>query len=125
MVLGIGTDIIKIDRMKALINNPRDSFFQKTYTHMELEKGFHNVAPEVYLAGRFAAKEAICKCFRMDCSLVRWNEIEILSDQWGAPLVTLTGLMKKRFQEMNATQASVSISYEAEYAVAFAVIHRD
>ncbi|MGB4661667.1 MAG: holo-ACP synthase [Mobilitalea sp.] len=125
MILGIGTDIIKIERIKSLISNPKDSFFHKTYTNLEMEKGFHNATPEIFLAGRFAAKEAIFKSFRMDGSLVRWNEIEILPDQWGAPLVTLTGLMKKRYQEMNATDIYVTISYEKEYAVAFAVISKD
>lgn len=125
MVLGVGTDIISINRIKALINNPKDSFFQKTYTNQELERGFQNASPEIFLAGRFAAKEAVFKSFCMDGNLARWNEIEILPDQWGVPQVTLTGLMKKRFQEINATDVLVSISYEKEYAVAFAVVCRN
>jgi holo-[acyl-carrier protein] synthase len=123
MMLGIGTDIICINRIKTLIDNPKDSFFQKTYTNSELERGFRNASPEIFLAGRFAAKEAIFKCFCMDGNLIRWNEIEILPDQWGVPRVTLTGMMKKRFQEMNATDVRVSISYEKEYAVSFAVVY--
>ncbi len=125
MLLGVGTDIINIDRMKSLIHNPRDSFFQKTFTNAELEKGFQNASPEVFLAGRFAAKEAVFKCFSMDESLIRWNEIEVLPDQWGAPQVVLTGMMKKRFQELKATEILVSISFEKEYAIAFAVISRN
>lgn len=125
MLLGIGTDIINIARIKMLIHHPADSFFTKTYTNAELEKGFQNAAPEVFLAGRFAAKEAIFKCFRMDGSLIRWNEIEILSDQWGAPQVVLTGMMRKRFQELKATDIMVSISFETDYAVAFAAVVRD
>ena len=125
MLLGVGTDIINIDRIKVLIHNPMDSFFKKTYTKVELEKGFQYAAPEVFLAGRFAAKEAVFKCFRMDGSLIRWNEIEIQTDQWGAPQVVLTGMMKKRFQELKATDILVSISFEKDYAVAFAVVVRD
>lgn len=125
MLLGVGTDIINIDRIRALIHNPEDSFFKKTYTAAELERGFWNSAPEVFLAGRFAAKEAIFKCFNMDGSLIRWNEIEIITDQWGTPQAVLTGMMKKRFQEMNATEILVSISYEKDYAIAFAVISRN
>jgi phosphopantetheine--protein transferase-like protein len=125
MVLGIGTDIISINRIKDLIDNPKDSFFQKTYTNAELERGFQNASPELFLAGRFAAKEAVFKSFCMDGNLVRWNEIEILPDHWGIPLVTLSGMMKKRFQEIKATNVLVSISYEKEYAVAFAVISKN
>jgi holo-[acyl-carrier protein] synthase len=122
MVLGIGTDIISINRIKTLMDNPKDSFFKKTYTNAELERGFHNVSPEIFLAGRFASKEAVFKSFCMDGNLARWNEIEILPDQWGVPQVVLTGLMKKRFEEINATDILVSISYEKEYAVAIAVV---
>lgn len=125
MLLGVGTDIINIDRIRALIHNPEDSFFKKTYTGAELERGFWNSAPEVFLAGRFAAKEAVFKCLNMDGNLIRWNEIEIISDQWGTPQAVLTGMMKKRFQEMNATEILVSISYEKDYAIAFAVISRN
>jgi phosphopantetheine--protein transferase-like protein len=125
VLLGVGTDIINIDRIKALIHDPRDSFFKKTFTNAELERGFQYASPEVFLAGRFAAKEAVFKCFSMDENLIRWNEIEILPDQWGAPQVVLTGMMKKRFQELKATEILVSISYEKEYAVAFAVISRN
>lgn len=125
MLLGIGTDIINIDRIKVLIHNPKDSFFKKTFTNCELEIGFQNATPEVFLAGRFAAKEAVFKCFRMDGSLIRWNEIEIQMDQWGAPQVVLTGMMKKRFQELKATDILVSISFENDYAVAFATVVRD
>jgi phosphopantetheine--protein transferase-like protein len=58
----------------------------------------------------------------MDGSLIRWNEIEIQTDQWGAPQVVLTGMMKKRFQELKASNILVSISYEKDYAVAFAAV---
>jgi len=125
MLLGIGTEIINIDRIRTLIHNPTDSFFRKTYTNTELEMGFQNSAPEVFLAGRFVAKEAIFKCFRIDGSLIRWNEIEIKSDQWGAPQVFLTGIMKKRFEELRASDVLVSISFEKDYALAFAAVVRD
>ena len=62
MILGIGIDIIEIERIKAAVERHGDNFLRKVYTPQEIEycrKRKELKYPE--LAARFAAKEAYMK----------------------------------------------------------------
>ena len=60
MIIGIGTDIIEIDRIENAINNNK-RFLEKVFTIKEIEMfKKRNMRSEI-VAGNFAAKEAISK----------------------------------------------------------------
>lgn len=118
MIKGIGTDIIEIDRIAKSAD--KKSFLDKIFTEPE-QRLFHSKNYE-FLAGRFAAKEAIAKALGtgfMGCSPL---EIEIIRKNSGKPYINLYGNAKKIFDDIGGKNVYISISHSRSNAVAFAVI---
>lgn len=119
MVVGIGTDISHIERIKKL----SPEAVSKILTGPEEEYCNRYRARDERIAGRFAAKEAILKALGTGWSQgLGWGQIEILPDAAGAPIATLSGAALDRLHTLGATRCLVSISHQGEYAVAFAII---
>jgi holo-[acyl-carrier protein] synthase len=120
MVIGIGTDIAHIERIKNL----GPEALSRILTEREVEYcNRYQSAPHERAAGRFAAKEAILKALGTGVSQgIAWRQIEILPDPLGAPEVTLRGAALARLGALGATRCRVSISHQGEYAVAFALL---
>lgn len=115
----IGVDIIEIRRIERAISEWQDSFLNRIYTRAELES-HHNVSS---LAARFAAKEAVTKALGTGVKGVSWRDIEIITNEDGAPLVKLYGRALERSREIGIARFSISMSHSREYAVAFVVGH--
>jgi holo-[acyl-carrier protein] synthase len=121
MILGIGTDILKIQRILDVYGNADDPFFKNTYTVKEQEEaeGRHN--PALYYATRFAGKEAVFKCLGVEGKDIKLNEIEILGSEIGQPCVVLSGQAKATAMNKGIKNIAISLSYDDEYALGFAV----
>lgn len=103
MTQGLGTDIVSIERIRVAMRSPR--FVARILT--PAERVFCLDAETV--AGRWAAKEAIQKALPQR---VRWQEIEVLRDAQGCPVVS----------RPQGYRILVSISHEREYATATAIL---
>jgi phosphopantetheine--protein transferase-like protein len=120
MVVGIGTDILKIQRIRdGLLGG--ESFLNKSFTEKERAQARKRPDPALFFATRFAGKEAVFKCFGVDGGDVRLNEIEILGTDTGQPQVTLLGKALDIAAQKGIRNIRVSLSYESDYAVAFAL----
>ncbi len=119
MILGIGTDILSVKRLSGILDSD-SSFAQSVYTPDELAIILEKPEPIYAYATRFAGKEAVFKALRLDGN-TRWLEIEILSEPDGAPRVRLHGSAKLRAERLGVTSVEISLSYETEYACAFAL----
>ena len=117
MILGIGTDIIRIERIEKAIQ--RKSFLEYTYT--PAERQLIERRP-VCAAGNFAVKESVAKAFGTGFSCISLVDIEVLRAENGCPYVNLYGAAAQLFKERNGTRVHVSISNEKEYAVAYVVL---
>jgi phosphopantetheine--protein transferase-like protein len=115
MIAGVGTDILKIDRL----GNFDDAFFEKVYTEYERAEAESRDVPINYYASRFAGKEAVYKC--IGGGNIRLSEVEIRSDADGKPKVTLSGECMSVAIERGIKVIHLSLSYEDDYAIAFAV----
>ncbi|ESU50267.1 holo-(acyl-carrier-protein) synthase [Streptomyces sp. HCCB10043] len=74
------------------------------------------------LAGRFSAKEATCKVLGRGFGQgVRWRDIEILADRFGAPEVRLSGGAHARAHEAGLTRFQLSLTHQADFVVAVAI----
>lgn len=116
MVIGIGTDIVEVERVKKACNN--QAFLKRIYTKKELE------LVEVQLskaATNFAVKEAISKMLGTGFTKVAPIEIEVLRKESGQPYVNLYGGAYKRMKELNIDEILVTISDTKEYAVAYVI----
>ena len=116
MVIGVGTDLVEIQRMKRACE--RDSFMAYTFTEQERRQARESISS---LAGDFAVKEAVAKVFGTGFRDFMPGDIEVLRDELGKPYVNLYGNAKKRFEAMGMERLEVSISNTREHAVAFAV----
>ena len=125
MVLGIGTDILKIDRLSPETLAPEDSFFRKTFTPDEAAEAAGRPNPHNYFATRFAGKEAVFKALRLHPDGIRLNEIEILTSPDGSPYVILHGRLLKIAEEKGIDQILISLSYDTDYVVAYALAQGD
>lgn len=122
MILGIGTDIMRIDRLRPECLREGDPFFNRAFSAGERAAGLAQADPQRYFASRFAGKEAVFKAFRGSSENVEFSEIEIWNDENGAPGVTLYQRMKERAEKLGVGSVHISLSYEKEYVAAFAVV---
>ncbi|NGO90941.1 MAG: holo-[acyl-carrier-protein] synthase, partial [Halomonas sp.] len=81
--------------------------------------------PVAYLAKRFAAKEAFVKALGLGLRQgMQWGDIQVLNDALGKPGLHLHGEAQRLFAASGAATAHITLSDEAEYAVAFVVLER-
>lgn len=125
MLLGIGTDILNIATIKPLMDNLADPFFTKTFTADEMNLIYNREIPLYSIATRFAGKEAVFKCLSIHGDAIRLNEIEILENANGQPSVTLYGNAKILADQKGISQIFISLSYDSNYAVAYATAISD
>ena len=118
-IIGIGTDIIEIDRLKDIIQKYEDKFLDKTFSKKEQKYCLKHSHPHKHFAARFAAKEAVAKSlghgFGKTISLL---DIEIINDELGKPNVYLSESCSNQFQK---PYFFISISHSKNYATATAI----
>ena len=114
----IGVDIIETERIESATKQWGEHFLNRVYTEAELELCRGRI---LSLAARFAAKEAVMKVLGTGTKGVGWQEIEILADSAGKPLVKLYGRAENKAKELDLKEFSVSLSDAKQYAVAAAI----
>ncbi len=125
MIVGIGTDIVDLSRMEKIIERtPR--MVERILTEQERE-----CLPQLqrrkleFIAGRFAAKEAISKALGFGIGKqFGWRSLSILNDVSGKPMIIKhhPGLLTSEWEERTI---HVSISHEQKFAVAFVMIEQN
>jgi phosphopantetheine--protein transferase-like protein len=120
-VLGIGTDILNIRHITHSASSPTDPFVTKTFTKNEIDLILSRDNPLQCFATRFAGKEAVFKAINLHGESIRLNEIEILEDETGQPIVILWGKTKEKAEQNGITAVHLSLSYDTDYALAFSV----
>jgi holo-[acyl-carrier protein] synthase len=113
----LGIDIIKVDRIRRSLARFGSRFSQRVLT--PTEQRYVRDRPET-LAGRWAAKEAVSKVLGLGVRGIGWREIEVERLPTGQPAVRLHGRAARRAQQLGMERIAVSISHEADYAVAIA-----
>jgi holo-[acyl-carrier protein] synthase len=126
-ILGIGTDLIKIDRIDRLRQRYSQRFLSRIFTAGEIEFCRARLNVSASLAARFAAKEAVRKALSTDgvkgCS---WRDIEIIARPDGKPAVKLHNKTAALAAQKEVGSVLISLSHEKELALAFAMaIRRD
>lgn len=124
MIVGIGVDIVEIERMERALARQQAGFFRRVFTEGEQRDCIARKQRAACFAARFAAKEAVMKALGCGWGPVGWREIEICRKQSGPPFVTLHGAAARWAQERGIETVHVSLSHERQYAVAHAVAWR-
>lgn len=129
MIYGIGTDIIRIDRIEQALARHGDRFAEKILGKQEMEKYLRRKAKVEarglrFLATRFAAKEAFSKAIGLGMRMpMTWRAMQTLNAPSGRPIVQTSGVLDQ-FMRENGLTAQVTITDEAEYAVAFVIVEK-
>ncbi|OPJ55255.1 holo-[acyl-carrier-protein] synthase [Alkalithermobacter paradoxus] len=124
MIIGLGIDIVEIDRIKEAIDR-NNKFLDRVFTENEIiyfkSKNFHSNT----IAGNFAAKEAISKAFGTGIRNFNLKDIEILRNELGKPVVNVYNNLYELSKNLNVGNIMVSISHSKNYAVANAIITKE
>ena len=115
----VGIDIIEIDRIKRAAE--RAAFWDRILTENEKECCRLKGNKIAFLAGRFAAKEAVMKSLGVGLSELSFKDIEILNDQSGKPGLTINQALFEKMQLIGLEEIALSISHSRDYAIAIAV----
>ena len=121
MILGIGNDIIEIERIEKAIL--KEGFKNKVYTQKELENIEKRGNRTETYAGIFSAKEAISKAIGTGVREFSLTDLEILNDDLGKPYVVVSEKLNKILKNKKEDyQIEISISHSKKYATAMAII---
>lgn len=123
MIVGIGNDIIEIQRIQRVVEtNPR--FLLKNFTSKEQTYFKKRNYSYESIAGNFAAKEAVSKALGTGFSGFGAIDIEITRNKKGGPVVFLHGKAKEIAKEKGITTIWVSISHCKVYATAYSIAEK-
>ena len=121
MIVGIGNDIIEIERIEKAIS--KEGFKNKIYTQKELENIKKRGDRVETYAGIFSAKEAISKAIGTGVREFSLTDLEILNDDLGKPYVVVSEKLDKILKNKKEDyQIEISISHSKKYAIAMAII---
>ena len=122
MILGLGTDIVEISRVRSMIERHGNAFLERCFTDAERAYADKHRDGTPRYAGRWAAKEAVVKVLGTGfVKGITFHDVEVLPEPSGRPVVTLSGEAKDIADNMGITQILVTISHADEYATATAI----
>jgi len=126
MIVGIGTDIVSVERLARLRGERGDRFLKLVFTPGELEHCAGKAGLDQRLAVRFAAKEATMKALGTGWRKgVQFTQIEVRAQKSGKPELILTGDALRRAEQLGAKAFHVSLSHERQNAVAVVILEND
>lgn len=121
MILGVGIDVIEINRIEEAIKRP--AFIDRVFTKREQDYcSSRGVQKASSYAARFAGKEAVLKAFGTGLSGGTLQDIEIINDDRGCPHVTLTGFYDSLAKSMGVIQVHLSLTHARQYAAAQVIL---
>lgn len=124
MIFGIGTDIVAVARLRALWERHGDKALERLLAPSEMAD-FSQVADKGrFLAKRFAAKEAFAKAYGTGVrDPVLLTSIAVAHDELGRPMIHCCGALAEMVKNQGLT-THLSISDEADYAVAYVILEK-
>ena len=125
MKIECGVDIIRISRIQDILDKNDEAFLRRVFTKQEIEicRAKKKGCAQSF-AARFAAKEAVSKALGTGIGAggVSFQDIEVVSTISGKPEIVLYNKTKQLFAEKGGEDISISLSHDADQAVAFCVM---
>ena len=126
MIVGIGVDLCDGNRIAASRERFGARFLDRIYTAGEQQHAFAAAKPDLSLAKRFAAKEAVAKALGTGVRGFFFTDIEVVAGPLGKPHVLLHGpageILRGLLPENHTAHIHLSLSDEVPYATAYAII---
>ena len=123
MIIGIGTDLAKIERFTAILQRRATAITQRLLTTKEQEAMQQAASQAAFLAKRFAAKEALLKALGTGLrSGLSWQDMQVSNDELGKPIMVLSGKAAELASAKGIKTVHLTITDEKEMALAFVVL---
>jgi holo-[acyl-carrier protein] synthase len=123
MIVGIGTDICEVERIRQAITRFGDRFLRRCFTPHEIAYCQSKANSVERFAGRFAAKEAAMKALGTGLSRgVSWQDFNVGRMPGGRPVLELSGRAAQIAAGLGAIRTHLSITHVPEQAVAFVIL---
>jgi holo-[acyl-carrier protein] synthase len=120
---GVGTDIVSVPRIAALVGDSGSAFTRRWFTPLEIEYCTGKAVPSRHFAARMAAKEAVVKALPFGWEgPLPWRSVEIVNEAHGAPVVRLSGELLAAATRAGVGDIRISMSHCDEYATAVATV---
>jgi holo-[acyl-carrier protein] synthase len=127
MIVGMGLDLVEIDRVEHMIESLGDRMYARLFSESEASYIRNKPLPAQHAAVRLAAKEAAFKALAGNdlARRITWRDVEVVSDSHGIPAVKLHGTAHRRARELGVTRIHVSLTHSRDTAAAVVVLSRD
>lgn len=126
MIIGIGTDLVEIARIEAVLTRTANRFARKILADAEWALFEQSSQPAAWLAKRWAAKEACAKALGTGVAQgISLTHMQVFNDELGAPYLQLVDRALEIAQSKGINQWHLSLADEQAYALAFVVMSRN
>jgi holo-[acyl-carrier protein] synthase len=123
MILGIGSDLAQVERIRKSIAQYGDRFLNRVYTERERAYASSKANPAERYAARFAAKEAGMKAIGTGWRRgITWKDFEVVNETSGQPTLRLSGVALEISATMGVEHISISLTHTAETAFAVVIL---
>ncbi len=123
MIIGIGVDVVDIERFRDVIERLKDRFILRVFTPGEQQfcNGHRDTVP--HFAVRFAAKEALFKALGTGWAKgVTWLDVEVQRERQDAPTMVLHGEALRLSEAKGVHALHISLSHTDNWAVAMVIL---
>ncbi len=126
MIVGIGIDLVEVERMRLLLERKGTRALERLFTAGERDYARTHPDPMRQLAARVAAKEAAYKALSGNdlARAIGWRELEVVSRKGHGPTLVLHGRARSRADELEVFQVHLSITHTDLMAAAYVVAER-
>lgn len=123
MILGIGSDLVQVERIRNSIAQYGDRLLNRLYTERERAYSSSKANSAERYAARFAAKEAGMKAIGTGWRRgVTWRDFEVVNELSGQPTLRLSGVALEISATMGVERISISLTHTAETAFAVVIL---
>jgi len=127
MILGIGSDLANIERIRSTIERFGDRFRNRVFTDVEQRKAEQRADTAGTYAKRWAAKEACSKALGTGLRMgISWKDMSVSNLETGQPVMHVTGWAADRLASMtpagHEALIHVTLTDDHPWAQAFVVI---
>ena len=123
VVIGLGADVIEVERIKGVLDRQGERFLDRVFTEEERTYCFGMKHPHKHLAARFAAKEAVSKCFTTGIGAeLGWKSVSVYHGARHEPLVRLDEKGTALLAQVGGTHIFLTLSHTDTVAMAVAAL---
>ena len=123
LLLGLGADLIDVERIRGVLDRQGDRFLNRVFTDEERAYCFGMKFPHKHLAARFAAKEAVSKAFTTGIGAeLGWKSVSVYHGERHEPLVRLDERGQALLRQVGGTSVLLTLSHTDTAAMAVAAV---